>query len=69
MLSNNSSPESIPRALISSAVIIDTGSAPVIAAPLICEPTTTTSSTSLLSVVSCAKIAIGKIKAKDNKKL
>jgi len=46
MLSNNSSPESTPRASISSAVITDTGSAPVIFAPLICDPTTTTSSTS-----------------------
>ena len=46
MLSNNSSPESIPKASISSDEIIDTGRAPVILAPLICDPTTTTSSTS-----------------------
>ena len=36
--------------------IIETGKAPVIFAPLICEPTTTTSSTSLnLVASSCAK--------------
>ena len=53
MLSNSSSPESIPRASISSDEITDTGSAPVIFAPLICEPTTTTSSTSESFELSC----------------
>jgi hypothetical protein len=46
ILATSSSPDSIPRASISSDVIIDTGSEPVIFAPLICEPTTTISSTS-----------------------
>ena len=43
---NSSSPDSTPRLSMSSAVMTVTGSAPVIFAPLICEPTTTTSSTS-----------------------
>ena len=55
MFSSRSSPESTPMASISSLEIIDTGRAPVIFAPLICDPTTTTSSTSLSFVESsCA---------------
>ena len=46
ILSKSSSPESTPSASISSDEIIETGRAPVILAPLICDPTTTTSSTS-----------------------
>ena len=42
----SSSPDSIAKLSISSAVITETGKAPVILAPLICDPTTTTSSTS-----------------------
>ena len=46
MFSNNSSPESIPNASISSNSITETGSEPVIFAPLICDPVTVISSTS-----------------------
>ena len=45
---NSSSPDSTAKLSISSAVITVTGKEPVILAPLICDPTTTTSSTSEL---------------------
>ncbi len=57
MFSNNSSPESIPKASMSSNSMTETGSEPVIFAPLICDPVTVISSTSLddlLAVSSCA---------------
>ena len=67
MLSRSSSPESIPSASISSEVITETGKAPVILAPLIWEPTTTTSSTSeaFASSLSCAETANGINKIND----
>ena len=43
---NNSSPDSTPIPSMSSLVMTVTGRAPVIFAPLICDPTVTTSSTS-----------------------
>lgn len=52
----SSSPDSTAKPSMSSDVMIETGSAPVIFAPLICEPTTVTSSTSEALAVSCAKI-------------
>ena len=62
--STNSSPSLTPKASISSALKTVTGSASVIDAPLICEPTTTTSSTSE-SVLSCAIAATGRSNAKE----
>ena len=44
MFSSNSTPESSPKISISSDEITETGSAVLIEAPLICEPSTTTSS-------------------------
>ena len=69
MFSSKSSPESTPRASISSAEITDTGRAPVIDAPLICEPTTTTSSTSeIASASSCANTVVTGISSASKKK-
>ena len=45
MLSSRSSPESAAIASMSMPVITETGKAPVILAPLICDPVTTISST------------------------
>ena len=64
----NSSPSLTPRASISSAERTVTGSASVIDAPLICEPTTTTSSTSESeSSLSWATTARGSNKTSENK--
>ena len=67
MFSNNSSPESTPKDSISSNSITETGKEPVILAPLICEPVTVISSTSLLAdaASSCAKPETEKVRAKN----
>ena len=52
---NSSSPDSTPMPSISSDVITVTGRAPVIFAPLICDPVTTISSTSEALSVSWEK--------------
>ena len=66
MFSNNSSPESTPKDSISSNSITETGKEPVILAPLICEPVTVISSTSLLAdASSCAKPEVEIVSAKN----
>ncbi len=57
MFSNSSSPESTPKASMSSNSMTETGSEPVIFAPLICDPVTVISSTSLEALSAASSCA------------